>query len=130
MMIEKISNNWQTFKLSQIGEIISGGTPSTSVPEYWNGDVSWITPADLSGYVEKTIAKGRKSITERGLKNSSARIIPKGSVLFSSRAPIGYVAIASKELATNQGFKSIIPNSKVDSEYLYYFLKHAKQKAE
>ena len=127
-MKEKQIEIWKIEKLSQVGTIISGGTPSTAVADYWDGEVSWITPADLSGYSNKTISKGRKSITESGLKNSSARLMPKGSVLFSSRAPIGYVAIASNELATNQGFKSIIPNEKIDSEYLYYFLKHSKRK--
>ncbi len=94
------------------------------------GDIAWITPADLSGYSKKRISQGRKFITEKGLKSSSARLMPKGSVLFSSRAPIGYVAIASGELATNQGFKSILPNERVDSDYLYYSLKYAKRKAE
>ncbi len=129
-MKEEQAAIWKFEKLSEVGNIISGGTPSTTVVEYWDGEISWITPADLSGYSNKTISKGRKSITESGLKNSSARLMPKGSVLFSSRAPIGYVVIASKELSTNQGFKSIVPNEKVDSEYLYYFLKHSKRKAE
>jgi len=116
--------------LGEVGEIISGGTPSTKVAEYWNGKISWISPADLSGYVEKFILQGRKSITESGLKNSSARLIPKGSVLFSSRAPIGYVIIAGNELCTNQGFKSIVPNNSILSDYLFYYLKASKQKAE
>lgn len=121
---------FKRLKLKEIGKIVSGGTPSTAIPDYWNGDISWISPADLTGYKEKRISKGAKSITESGLKNSSARLMPKGAVLFSSRAPIGYVAIADKELATNQGFKSIIPHEILDSEYLYYFLKSAKQMAE
>ncbi len=116
--------------MGEVGEIISGGTPSTKVAEYWNGKISWISPADLSGYVEKFILQGRKSITESGLKNSSARLIPKGSVLFSSRAPIGYVIIAGNELCTNQGFKSIVPNNSILSDYLFYYLKASKQKAE
>lgn len=128
--INGLPNGWKWIKLSEVGDIISGGTPSTNVAEYWNGEISWITPADLSGYTNKTISKGRKSITESGLKNSSARLMPEGSVVFSSRAPIGYVAIAAKKLATNQGFKSIVPNEKIDSEYLYYFLRHSKRKAE
>ncbi len=121
---------FKRLKLKEIGKIVSGGTPSTAIPEYWNGNINWISPADLTGYKAKRISKGAKSITESGLKNSSAKLMPKGAVLFSSRAPIGYVAISDKELATNQGFKSIIPNENVDSEYLYYFLKSAKQMAE
>lgn len=118
---------WKSVKLGEIGEIISGGTPSTIIPEYWEGKIIWITPADLTGYKEKIILKGRKSITEVGLKNSSTRLMPKGSVLFSSRAPIGYVAIAGNELCTNQGFKSIIPNKSISNNYLYYYLKASKQ---
>lgn len=128
--INHIPKHWNLKKLGEVGEIVSGGTPSTTVPEYWNGNVSWISPADLSGYVSKIISKGRKSITETGLKNSSARLIPKGSVLFSSRAPIGYVAIAGNDVCTNQGFKSIIPAKEITSEFLYYFLKASKQSAE
>jgi type I restriction enzyme, S subunit len=122
--------NWTWVKLGDIGDVVGGGTPSTSIEEYFDGDIFWITPADLTGFKNKCISKGRRNITEAGLKNSSARLIPKGSVLFSSRAPIGYVVIASNELCTNQGFKSVIPNKKVDSEFVYYFLKSAKQLAE
>ncbi|UUV21419.1 restriction endonuclease subunit S [Paenimyroides aestuarii] len=125
-----VKNNWQIKKLRDIGKIISGGTPSTSISEYWNGDINWISPSDLTGYVEKKIKKGKKSITEEGLKKSSAKLMPKGSILFSSRAPIGYVVIADTELCTNQGFKSIIPNENLSSDYIYYFLKASKQKAE
>lgn len=122
------SSEWEIFKMSDVGEIVSGGTPSTKEPDYWDGDVPWITPADLSGYNHKYIDHGRRSITIKGLSKSSARIIPSGSVLLSSRAPIGYVAIAKNDLCTNQGFKSIIPSSRVTSEYLYYFLKAITQK--
>lgn len=128
--VNAIPNHWKLKKLGEVGEIVSGGTPSTKVDKYWNGNISWISPADLSGYVDKHISKGRKSITEIGLKNSSAKLIPKGSVLFSSRAPIGYTVIAATELCTNQGFKSIVPNEFVSSEYLFYYLKASKQKAE
>jgi type I restriction enzyme S subunit len=125
-----IPKHWQVKKLIDIGEIVSGGTPSTKVSEYWDGNISWISPADLSGYSQKTIQKGRKSITDSGLKNSSSRMMPKGSVLFSSRAPIGYVVIAGNDICTNQGFKSIVPNKSIFNEYLYYFLKASKQEAE
>lgn len=121
---------WKWVKLGEVGKIVSGGTPSTIVNSYWNGNIPWITPADLSGYQNKFIERGRKSISIEGLKNSSARLMPKGSVLFSSRAPIGYVVIASNELCTNQGFKSVIPNNNISSVYLYYFLKFSKNAAE
>lgn len=116
--------------MKDVGEIVSGGTPSTKEPSYWDGDIAWISPADLSGYAEKYIVRGRKSISEAGLKNSSARLMKKGAVLFSSRAPIGYVAISANEVCTNQGFKSIVPNESVTSDYLYYYLKASKAKAE
>ena len=122
--------NWSWVKLEDVGEIVAGGTPSTLVNEYFDGEIAWITPADLTGYSNKYISKGRRNISIIGLKNSSARIVPKGSILFSSRAPIGYVAIASNDICTNQGFKILVPNKKVDSEFVYYYLKSAKQLAE
>ncbi|MFN6273365.1 MAG: restriction endonuclease subunit S [Microcystis sp.] len=121
---------WKIVQLQDIGKIVSGGTPSTKVAEYWEEEICWISPADLSGYNQKYISKGNKSISKFGLENSSAKLMPKGSILFSSRAPIGYVAIASNSLATNQGFKSIIPNENIFNEYIYYYLKSAKQLAE
>ena len=115
------------FKLSDIGEIVGGATPLTSDAENYNGDISWITPNDLSSNTSVYIEKGEKSITEKGLNSIGGRLLPIGTVLFSSRAPIGYVAIAKKELCTNQGFKSIVPNlDKVDAGYLYYLLKQSK----
>ncbi len=130
MFSETLPPNWSWVKLSDVGDVVAGGTPSTIVNEYFDGEIAWITPADLTGYSNKYISKGRRNISLIGLKNSSARIVPKGSILFSSRAPIGYVAIASNEICTNQGFKNLIPNKKVDSEFVYYYLKSAKQLAE
>ncbi|MDD2614575.1 MAG: restriction endonuclease subunit S [Methanosarcina sp.] len=127
-MKEKVG--WIKGILSDFGEVVSGGTPKTKVTEYWGEDISWITPADLSGYSEKYIHKGKRSITHLGLKNSSAKLMPKGSVLFSSRAPIGYVAIAGRELCTNQGFKSLVPSKTVKSDFLYYYFKSIKPLAE
>lgn len=109
-------------KLCEIGEIIAGGTPSTKINEYWNGKISWITPKDLSNYKGRFISKGERSITEEGLNNSSAVLMPKNSILFTSRAPIGYVAIAQKELCTNQGFKSFVcDEQKCYYKYMYYW---------
>lgn len=111
------------FKIEQLGEIISGGTPSTTNENYWNGEVIWITPKDLSKNKSKYIYTGERNITKDGLDNSSAKLLPANSVLLSSRAPIGYLAIAGCELTTNQGFKSIIcDESIVLPEYLYYYL--------
>jgi type I restriction enzyme S subunit len=120
----KLPQNWAICTLSTIGQIVSGGTPKTDIPSYWNnGTVPWITPADLSGYQKKFIAQGSRMITKNGLTASSARILPKGSVLFSSRAPIGYIVIAATDVCTNQGFKSIVPYIEELSNFLYYFLK-------
>lgn len=120
------------YKLSEIGTIVGGGTPATKHSEYYtkNG-YSWITPKDLSRYNNMYIFKGERDITKAGLDNSSACLVPKNTVLVSSRAPIGYVAIAGKSLATNQGFKSIIPNEKyVLPEYLYFLMITKKKELE
>lgn len=114
-------------KLKDIGEIIGGSTPSTKNTNYYNGNISWITPKDLTGYRNIFIEKGERNITEEGFSSCSTRMLPKGTVLFSSRAPIGYVAIAKNELCTNQGFKSIIPNEKVYYLFLYYLIKYKKE---
>ncbi|MBN2531782.1 MAG: restriction endonuclease subunit S [Spirochaetales bacterium] len=121
--------DWCECKLFDIGTIFSGGTPKTSIKEYWGNEIAWITPADLSNYSSKLIEKGRKSITKLGLIKSSAKLMPKGSILFSSRAPIGYTVIAKNELCTNQGFKSIFPHEHILSDFIYYYLKASKNLA-
>ena len=113
-------------KLSDIGEVVGGSTPSTKNPDNYDGNIAWITPKDLAGYNKVYISRGERNITEAGFKSCSTKMLPKNSVLFSSRAPIGYVAISENDLCTNQGFKSIIPNEKVDYKFLYYLLKHNK----
>lgn len=117
-------SEWKTYKLGDVAQIIGGGTPSTTKEDFWNGTIGWLTPRDLTGYSFKYISKGERNITEEGLRNSSARLMPKGTVLMTSRAPIGYIAIAGDELCTNQGFKSfIVDEDKIHNEYLYYLLK-------
>lgn len=124
-------NKWGPHKLSEIGSIVGGATPSTTIDAYYNGDIPWLTPKDLSNFHERYIERGERNITKSGLNSCSAQLLPAGSVLFSSRAPIGYVAIAKNPIATNQGFKSIIPNpEKVDSLFLYYLLKYNKDNIE
>jgi|GEM_PF-284685 len=127
--LRNLPENWKWVTLNDIGLIVSGGTPSTKKVEFWGEEVPWITPSDLSKYEEKYISKGKRGITKDGLKNSSATIIPSGSILFSSRAPIGYVAIAKNDLATNQGFKNIVPNKGMNNSYIYYYLKSIKEYA-
>ena len=121
---------WKTYKLSDIGTVVGGATPSTTVEKFYGGDIPWLTPKDLSGFKDRYIERGERNITQEGLNSCSAHLLPENSVLFSSRAPIGYVAIAKNPIATNQGFKSIIPNANVDSLFLYYALKYNKEKIE
>ena len=110
---------WKEYKLEAIGNIVGGATPSTKEPQNYDGDISWITPKDLSNFSGRFISRGERMITSKGFNSCSCKMLPKGSVLFSSRAPIGYVAIASNDLCTNQGFKSIIPDNRfVDSTFL------------
>ncbi|MFT6863596.1 MAG: type I restriction enzyme S subunit [Akkermansiaceae bacterium] len=121
--MSELPKSWVNCTLFDVGDIVSGGTPSTRKPEFWGDDVPWISPSDLTGYTSKFIQQGAKSLTLLGLKKSSAKLIPKGSVHFSSRAPIGYLAISAQSLCTNQGFKSLIPAPGVFNEYVYFYLK-------
>lgn len=121
---------WEWTVIKELGDVVSGGTPSTKTPEYWDGDVIWFAPSDLTGYKHKYIERGAKTITAKGLAKSSAKIMPAGSIMFSSRAPVGYVAINSQPSATNQGFKSLTPCGDLFNEYLYYYLRAAKHVAE
>lgn len=121
---------WVKKKISDIGQVIGGATPSTKKKDFWDGDVPWITPKDLSGYCFRYIEKGERNITKDGYDSCSTQMMPKNTILFSSRAPIGYVAIAKNELCTNQGFKSVIPNNDTDYLFLYYLLKYQAKNIE
>ena len=110
-------------KIKELGKVVGGATPSTRNPENWGGSIPWVTPKDLANHRERFIKKGEKSISQKGYDSCSTKMLPKGTVLFSSRAPIGYCAIAENDICTNQGFKSIIPNENTDSLFLYYLLK-------
>lgn len=112
-----------TYKISDIGEVVGGGTPSTANSDFWGGDIPWISPKDLTGYKSVYISHGESFLNKTGLK-SGTKLLPKDTVLFSSRAPIGYVAIASNPICTNQGFKSIICNKEIINPlFLYYYIK-------
>jgi type I restriction enzyme S subunit len=125
-----LPSGWAECALKDVGSVVSGGTPSTKIADYWNGDINWISPSDLTGYKAKFITHGAKSISEKGLKYSSAKIMPKGSVHFSSRAPIGYVVISAEALSTNQGFKSLVLFPGIFNEYVYFYLLSIKSLAE
>lgn len=112
-----------TYKIAEIGDVVGGGTPSTSNPDLWGGEIPWISPKDLTGYNSIYISHGENFLTPKGLK-SGTKLLPKDTVLFSSRAPIGYIAIASNPICTNQGFKSIICNKDLITPlFLYYYIK-------
>lgn len=122
---------WKECAISDIGIVVGGATPSTKKPEnYEGGTIPWITPKDLSTFSGRYICCGERNITEAGLKSCSAQMIPSHSVLFSSRAPIGYIAIAQNAVCTNQGFKSVVPKEGTDYLFLYYLLKYNKGKIE
>ena len=123
--------NWKTCTMGELGTIIGGATPSTKKAEnYDSGTISWITPKDLAGFSGRFISRGERNITEQGLKSCSTQLMPAHTVLFSSRAPIGYVAIAAQDVCTNQGFKSVVPNDSTDYMFLYYLLKYNRDKIE
>ena len=111
-------DEWEQYKLGEIASIIGGGTPSTSISEYWGGDIDWYSPAEIGKKIY--MSESRKKITELGLKKSSAKVLPVGTVLFTSRAGIGNTAILEKEGSTNQGFQSIVPHiNKLDSYFIF-----------
>lgn len=132
--LDREDNNmaeWIECKISDIGTVVGGATPSTKKAEnYEGGNIAWITPKDLSTFSGRYIQRGERNITEIGLRSCSTQLLPENTVLFSSRAPIGYVAIAANEVCTNQGFKSVIPNEATDPLFLFYLLKHNKDKIE
>ena len=117
---------WRSARLAEVCEVVSGGTPKTGVAAYWDGDIPWVTPKDLSLDKRQVLHGGARSITREGLANSSAKLFPAGSVIVSSRAPIGYVAIAGEPMSTNQGCKIAVPPSEIDSRFLYWYLLQAK----
>ena len=116
---------WAIGTISDLGTVVGGSTPSKAKPEYYTeSGIAWITPKDLSNNKSKFVSHGENDITELGLRNSSASIMPEGTVLFSSRAPIGYIAIAAGEVTTNQGFKSVVPKPEIGTPFVYFFLKN------
>lgn len=125
LFVANANPNWKVGTISDLGTVTGGSTPSKVKPEYYTDNgIAWITPKDLSMNKSKFISHGETDITELGLKNSSASIMPEGTVLFSSRAPIGYIAISSGEVTTNQGFKSVVPKPEMGAAFVYFFLKH------
>lgn len=115
--------DWPMKPLGEVATVVSGATPKTSKEEFWGGEIQWVTPAELSKLDSVYIDRTERTITAEGLDSCAAQVLPAGSVLLSSRAPIGLVAINTVPMATNQGFKSLIPGPELDSMYLYFWLK-------
>lgn len=125
--LERSRDYWPSVRLADCCAIVSGGTPKSSEPSYWGGDILWATPKDLTELGSKYISGTPRSITESGYAKSSANMLPAQSVLFSSRAPIGHVAINTVPMCTNQGFKSLVPDTtQIFADYLYYWLRANK----
>ena len=125
LFVDNADPEWAIGTISDLGTVVGGSTPSKAKPEYYTeSGIAWITPKDLSINKSKFVSHGENDITDLGLKNSSAAIMPEGTVLFSSRAPIGYIAIATDEVTTNQGFKSVVPKPEIGTPFVYFFLKN------
>ena len=119
----RLPEGWKIKKLGEVSEIINGGTPKTNIPEYWEGDIYWITPADLGKLSVPIVDNTPRKLSSLGLEKSSAKIFPKNSVILSTRAPIGHLAINQVPMSTNQGCRGIVPSKNLDVWFLFYFLK-------
>jgi type I restriction enzyme S subunit len=117
-----VKKGWSAVPLGSVATVVNGGTPKSNVQEYWDGDVNWLTPRDMGRMTARYIAETPRKITVAGLGKSSARLVPIGSVILSTRAPIGHLAINETPMAFNQGCRALVPSEAVDATYLYYFL--------
>ena len=117
---DALPEGWSSDSIGSVCQVVSGGTPKSGVERFWGGDVNWVTPDDLSKHTGRYISGGRRTLTREGLASCSAKVMPEGSVLFTSRAPIGYLAIATGEVCTNQGFKSLVPGPDLSPVFLYH----------
>lgn len=115
-------NGWQRRQLGEVCEVVNGGTPKTGVPEYWCGNHLWITPAEMGKRINPYVDDTERKITDLALRESSARMLPRNSVILSSRAPIGHLVINTLPMATNQGCKGLVPSSQIETKFLYYYL--------
>ncbi|HCM1951941.1 TPA: restriction endonuclease subunit S [Salmonella enterica subsp. salamae serovar 9,46:z4,z24:z39:z42] len=133
MSAGKLPEGWSETEIGDIADVISGGTPKSGIAENFalSGEgIAWLTPADLSGYKRKLISRGARDLSTEGYSSCSAKLMPAGAILFSSRAPIGYVAVASNEISTNQGFKSFVFTNDIYPDYAYYYLRNIRHLAE
>jgi type I restriction enzyme S subunit len=117
-----MKKGWEMKKLGEVCKVVNGGTPKTGVPEYWDGRHRWITPAEMGKRLSPYISETERMISDLGLRNSSAQLLPPNSVILSSRAPIGHLVINTEPMGTNQGCKGLIPRSQIEAKFLYHFL--------
>ncbi len=117
-----MNEGWKSFKISDVAEIVNGGTPKTGIKNFWDGNIPWITPADLGKIKNREVASTPRTISKLGLDKSSAKMFPEDSVILSTRAPIGHLAINKIPMSTNQGCRGIVPSANLNTVYLYYFL--------
>jgi type I restriction enzyme S subunit len=131
-MSDELPQGWAECNMGDVADVVGGGTPDSQDPECFStgGGIPWLTPADLSDNRAIHVARGKRFLTKKGYDSSSARLVPRGTVLFSSRAPIGYVAVAANEISTNQGFKSFVCADGINPEYVYFWLRYATPMAE
>jgi len=117
-----MAGEWREYRIGDIAEVVGGGTPSTADPSNFDGDIPWLTPKDLSGMHERWVNRGERNLSQKGLASCSARLLPARSVLLTTRAPVGYVALEKNSIATNQGFRSLALKPGFDPEFVYYWL--------
>src|SRR5579884_1300724 len=118
-----MAGEWRELRIGDIADVVGGSTPSTVDPSNFNGDIPWLTPKDLAGMCERWVSRGVRNLSQKGLASCSARLLPAKSVLLTTRAPVGYVALAKNPIATNQGFRSLILKAGFEPEFVYYWLK-------
>lgn len=121
---------WVETSLGEVAEVVGGGTPSTTNPAFWDGEIIWLTPTEVTALDGKVVSDSVRKITQAGLRGSGARLLPVGTVVLTSRASVGFVALAGTELTTNQGFQSLIPNKGIDSRFLMYWIQHNRSEFE
>ena len=115
----EFSGKWNEKRIKDIAKVVGGGTPKTENDDYWDGDINWFTPSEIG---KKYVYESQRKITDEGLQNSSAKLLPEGSILLSTRATIGEVSISKNKTTTNQGFQSLIVNQEYNNEFIYYLL--------
>jgi len=123
-------DGWIETSLGEIAEVIGGGTPSTAIAEYWDGNIVWLTPTEITSQDGKVVSDSIRKITDSGFKNSGAQMLKKDSVILTSRASVGYVALAGKDLCTNQGFQSLVPKQSVLAKFLMFWIQQNRSEFE